>query len=97
MMMILRSAFWHTAAYLVIRPDVQLPDAGALSAQAVSAGKQIVAAQVEQIECDSLHCFGGKAAIAAVLPPLPSAGTSMHADPASAPVPYPRPRRDRAG
>lgn len=96
MMMILRSAFWLTAAYLVIRPDVQLPDAGALSAQAVTAGTQIVATQVQQIECDSLQCFGGKAAIAAVLPPLPPAGTAMHADPANVPVPYPRPRPDRA-
>jgi hypothetical protein len=95
MMMILRSAFWLTAAYLVIRPDVQLPDAGALSAQAVSAGTQIVATQVQQIECDSLQCVGGKAAIAAVLPALPSAGTPMPADPAAAPVPFPRPRPDR--
>ena len=98
MMMILRSAFWLTAAYLVIRPDVELPDGGAVAAQAMAAGTQIVAAQVSQIECHTLQCLGGKAAVAAVLPPSPQAGAPMHEmAPAAHPVPYPRPRPDRAG
>lgn len=98
MMFILRSTFWLTAAFLVIRPDVDMRDAaGSMANQAMAQGSQFVAQQIEAIECDSLTCHGGKAVIAAALPPIPPSGTPMHVAPQDDPVPFPRPRPDRAG
>lgn len=97
MFTIVRSVFWLVVAYMVIRPGVDLPDASALTAQAMAAGTQVVAEQVGNIECDSLQCAGGKAVIAAALQSSPSVGIPMHETPTSTPVPYPRPRPDWAG
>ena len=95
MFVVVRSVFWLTAAYMGIKPAVDLPDTGAMAAQAMAAGKQVVAEQVSNIECNSFECIGGKAVAAAVLqptlavvPPLPS--TPMDN------IPYPRPRLERA-
>ncbi|KKB82717.1 hypothetical protein VW29_15560 [Devosia limi DSM 17137] len=98
-MLLFRSIFWLTIAYVVIKPGVDFHDAAtALSGQAVAAGQQIVAEQVQTIECDTIQCIGGKAVLAAVLPTPPSAGTSpMHDAPAVLVVPYPMPRLGRAG
>lgn len=96
MLPIVRSVFWLAAAYLVLKPGAELPDAGALTAQAMAAGKQVVAEQVEAIACDSFECLGGKAVVAAALRDVPSVGAPMHEQPTVAPVPYPRPRLDRA-
>ena len=97
MFTVVRSVFWLVLAYMVIRPGVHLPDASALSAQAMAAGTQVVAEQVSNIECDSLQCVGGKAVIAAALQSSPSVGLPMHEMPTNSPVPYPRPRPDWAG
>ncbi|OYW99491.1 MAG: hypothetical protein B7Z15_21065 [Rhizobiales bacterium 32-66-8] len=97
MFTIVRSVFWLGLAYMVIRPGVDLPDAGALSAQAVATGKRVVAEQVGNIECDSLQCVGGKAVIAASLQSSPPVGLPMHEMPTTSPVPFPRPRPDWAG
>lgn len=97
MFAVVRSVFWLGLAYMVIRPGVDLPDAGALSARAMAAGTQVVAEQVSNIECDSLQCVGGKAVIAAALQSSPSVGLPMHETPTVSPVPYPRPRPDWAG
>jgi hypothetical protein len=97
MFTVVRSVFWLVLAYMVIKPGVDLPDAGALSAQAMAAGTQVVAEQVGNIECDSLQCVGGKAVIAAALQSSPSVGIPMHETPTSSSVPYPRPRPDWAG
>ena len=104
MFVIVRSVFWLTVAYMVIRPGVELPDAGAFAAQAatagtqvVAAGTQVVAAQIGKIECDTIQCLGGKALVAATLPSSPSAGIPMHETPAVSSAPYPRPRPDWAG
>lgn len=97
MFVVVRSVFWLTLAYMVIKPGVDLPDPGALSAQAMAAGTQVVAQQVGNIECDTLQCVGGKAVIAAALQSSPSVGLPMHETPTSSPVPFPRPRPDRAG
>ena len=97
MFSVVRSIFWLVLAYMVIRPGVDLPDASALSAQAMAAGTQVVAEQVGNIECDSLQCAGGKAVIAAALQSSPSVGFPMHETPTTTPVPYPRPRPDWAG
>ncbi|WP_240232873.1 hypothetical protein [Devosia lacusdianchii] len=97
MFVVVRSVFWLTVAYMVIKPGVDLPDASALSAQALAAGTKVVAEQVVNIECDSFQCVGGKAVIAAALQASPSAGFPMHETPAISPVPFPRPRPDWAG
>lgn len=97
-MFLLRSAFWLTLAFLVIRPDVDMADSAArLSSDAMQAGSQFVAAQIEAIDCTELHCIGGKAMASAALNSLPPTGTPMHVAPVDGPVPFPRPRPDRAG
>lgn len=87
MMLLVRSVFWLTVAYMVIKPGVELPDAAALSAQAVTAGTRVVAEQIQSIPCDSLQCIGGKAVLSATIakpaPTIPSA--------ALFPLPRPRP------
>lgn len=97
-MFLLRSAFWLTIAFLVIRPGVDMGEAAStLSTEAMARGSQFVARQIEAIECDSLHCIGGKAMATAALETTLPAGHPMHALPADGSVPYPRPRPDRAG
>ena len=97
-MFLLRSAFWLTVAFLVIRPDVDMRDgAAALSNEAMARGSQFVAEQIQSIDCIDLACAGGKAVASAVFSASPPAGIPMHVEPAPNPVPFPRPRPDRAG
>ncbi|WP_224701705.1 hypothetical protein [Devosia aquimaris] len=97
MFVVVRSVFWLTVAYLVIRPGADLPDTGAMAAQAMAAGSQVVASQVNAIECTSLTCLGGKAVVAATL--QQTAAALPPTTPASSGIvaPIPRPRPDRAG
>lgn len=97
MFLIARSVFWLTVAYMVIKPGVDFADAQAMSTQAMAAGQQVIAEQIQAIECDSFQCAGGKAVIAAALQSSPSVGTPMHESPTIGPAPMPRPRPDRAG
>ena len=97
MFVVVRSVFWLTAAYLVIKPGVELPDGNAIATQAMTSGKQVVAEQIASVQCSSFECIGGKALAAAVLQSPPSAGLHMHETPASRSIPVPRPRPDRAG
>ena len=97
MFVVVRSVFWLTVAYMVIKPGVDLPDAGAMTAQAMAAGTRVVAEQVGNIECDNLQCVGGKAVVAAALNTSPPVGNPMHVTPTNSPVPFPRPRPDWAG
>lgn len=97
-MFLLRSVFWLTLAFLVIRPGVDVGDAAAnFSGEAMARGSQFVAAQIDAIECNEIQCLGGKAIAAAALQSTQLAGTPMHALPALNAVPMPRPRPDRAG
>ncbi|HEV7344819.1 MAG TPA: hypothetical protein VGN60_04205 [Devosia sp.] len=97
MFVIVRSVFWLTVAYMVIKPGVDFADAQSMSARAVTAGQQVVAEQVMALECDSLQCVGGKAMVAAALQTSPPVGTPMHASPTTATAPVPRPRPHWAG
>ena len=100
MMFLLRSAFWLTLAFLVIRPGVgaDMSDSAAeLSREAMARGSQFVAQQIEAIECTDIQCLGGKALATAALNATPHAGLPMHVEPAPTEVPLPRPRPDRAG
>lgn len=97
-MFLLRSAFWLTLAFLVIRPGVDVGAAAtSLSTQAMARGSQFVAAQIEAIDCQEIQCLSGKAMASAALQSSPLAGAPMHASPAGHAVPLPRPRPDRAG
>jgi hypothetical protein len=69
MFLVVRSVFWLTVAYMVIKPGVDFADAQAMSAQAMAAGQQVIAEQIQAIECDSFQCVGGKAIAAAALQP----------------------------
>lgn len=97
MFLVVRSVFWLTVAYMVIKPGVDFVDAQAMSAQAMAAGQQVIAEQIQAIECDSFQCVGGKAVMAAALQSSPSVGLPMHVEPMTGPAPIPRPRPDWAG
>lgn len=97
-MFLLRSAFWLTVAFIVIAPkDVDLGQkAQDISAQAVSAGQQLIVSQILASDCSSIECVGGKAVMAAVVSKLPSVETPMQ-NTSITPVPFPRPRPDWMG
>jgi len=97
MFVVVRSVFWLTAAYLVIHPGAELPNANALGAQAMAAGSQVVSEQIGNIDCPDLTCAAGKTILAAALQPSPQVGLPMHGVPTTSPAPVPRPRPDRAG
>ena len=97
MFLVVRSIFWLTVAYMVIKPGVDFVDAQQLSTQAMAAGQQVIAEQIQAIDCDSFQCAGGKAVIAAALQSSPPVGTPMHELPAIRSAPIPRPRPDWAG
>ena len=95
MFVVLRSVFWLTVAYMVIKPGVDLPDANQLTQAAMTAGGQVVAEQVQNIECDSLQCLGGKAVISAALLTTPAIGhpVAEATNPQTVPLPRARPAR----
>lgn len=98
MMFLLRSAFWLSVAFVVIRPEMDIAQtATALSSEAAARGGQFVASQVDSIECTDLACFGGKAVVSAALQPVSRPAPPMHALPGPDSIPMPRPRPDRPG
>ncbi|MDB5614081.1 MAG: hypothetical protein JWQ22_1734 [Devosia sp.] len=102
MFVVVRSLFWLTVAYMVIKPGVDFPDANALSQQAMAAGSRVVAEQISTIQCDSLQCIGGKAIAAQTLnsiapPPLQTAATPVPETSPAKLAPIPRMRPDWAG
>jgi hypothetical protein len=98
-MFLFRSAFWLAAAYIVIQPvglDLGAA-AGALSDQAVSAGRQVAVEHVEMAECATIECAGGKLMLAAALQSSPLVDHSMQDSPTASIAPVPRPRPSWAG
>jgi hypothetical protein len=90
-MFVLRSLFWLSLAFIVIKPQVDL-DAAALADRAMATGSEIARAQIASVECDTLACAGGQAMLSAVLAPLPPAAETAEATPADPAVPLPRRR-----
>lgn len=96
-MFLLRSAFWLTVAFLVIRPDIDVEHAVAsMQVQAMEVGKDIIAQQILEPDCDTLECAGRNALLAGALnsslsidPPMQDSSNSL--------VPLPRPRPDWIG
>ena len=95
MFTIIRSIFWLTVAYLIIKPGIELPDTGAIAAQALNAGRQAVVEQVSAIECTSLECIGSRAMATAVLQAEAPFATPALAEVVPTAAPYPRPRPQR--
>ncbi|AKR54715.1 hypothetical protein XM25_02630 [Devosia sp. H5989] len=94
---ILKSAFWLTVAFMVIRPGVDLPAAaGAVTSQALAAGQSAIVQQIDKTECDTLQCVGGKALLSAAVTsaalPAPAPVTPMQISTTEATAPVPRPR-----
>ena len=88
-MFILRSLFWLSLAFIVIKPQVEL-DAAALADQAMATGSQIARAQIAAVECDNLACAGGQAVLSAAF--AAPAADPVEAEPAAPAVPLPRRR-----
>jgi hypothetical protein len=96
-MFLLRSAFWLTAAFLVIHPQADLgATAGALTSSAMAAGQKLIAEQISTAECTDLACLGARVAVTTLLTSSPSAEAPMQAE-AIGPIPFPRPRPDWMG
>lgn len=97
MRFILRSAFWLTAAFMVIAPTtgndmgVVAGDAGA---QMMAGSQSLIAAGLEQMSCDSFECNLGRTLIVGALPATSPSDTVPMQDNAlagAAPVPPVRP------
>ncbi|HEY8577659.1 MAG TPA: hypothetical protein VIL88_15140 [Devosia sp.] len=98
MFAVVRSLFWLTVAYMVIKPGVDFPDAAELQHFARTTGGQVVAQQLDAVQCDTLQCMGGKVVVAQALrsaAPQPSPVVATVLAPRApgkiAPVPHQRP------
>lgn len=99
-MFLLRSAFWLTLAFLIIRPGVDIgASADALTRQAVASGQKLVIEQIIQNECISVECVGGKAvlAMATLRPSAPAQAARPMPGEFDDTAPIPRPRPDWLG
>lgn len=96
-MKLFKSIFWLSVAYLAIGPQVNAVDAvGEFSRQSVTGSSQLIARQMDRIDCADLTCMGGKMAVASTLNMLPTAPEPANADLVpSDDIPFPRPRLDR--
>ena len=95
-MFLLRSAFWLTAALLVIKPSTDFHAASAaLSDAALRNGQQLISEQIAAAPCSTLQCVGGKALLSAALQPAPASIAAPKATPVAATIALPRPRPQR--
>jgi len=108
-MLLFRSLFWLTLAFLVMRPGVDFSSAAtAFGENAAETSRRMATDSIASIQCTDLTCVGGKAVLLAGL-----AGSETHAEPTisapssrlavlpplptenenTAPLPRPRPNR----
>lgn len=97
-MFLLRSAFWLTAAYLVLAPHAGTDLSNAaqtVGAQVEQAAPDIATAGISRIACDSAQCAVGRSAALGALAFARENGADTLAEaaiaPRTAPVPPPRP------
>lgn len=101
-MFLVRSAFWLTAAFLVVAPTVGT-DIGAVAStaggQMAASGKDMALNGLSQLDCDTLECTLGRAVAVSALEQLPSQSSinPMQDAPNVGPAPVPPPRPDWAG
>jgi hypothetical protein len=92
-MLLLRSIFWLSVAYVVIHPQIDLRGtADALSGQAVAAGQKFVVEQIAASPCQGGFCEAAPAAIT-LLTSNPAGDSTMQDSHSTVPVPRPRPSR----
>lgn len=92
-MFLVRSAFWLTVAFLVIRPGMSI-DTDALQQQAVATGQKLVIEQIIRSQCASVECATGQAVVAMATmqtKSIPSVVSPMQSSSIVAPTPRPRP------
>jgi hypothetical protein len=76
-MFLLRSAFWLTTAFLLIKPGVDIETtASDVSGQMLASGRSFAQEQVERIVCTEIVCAGGRAVAAAMLDTPPESGAA---------------------
>src|SRR3569833_2657009 len=104
-MFLVRSAFWLTVAFIVMRPhNVDLgATASAISGQALAAGQQMVTEQILKGDCPmaacttpavaaAFACFASLVRTSSTLPISPSIYPSGRGAAGARPAPGPRPR-----
>ena len=94
-MFLVRSAFWLTAAFLVLHPgNVDLgATASAVSSQAMATGQAIVVQQILKNECSLTKCAPAAPVLAlAASTRAPSVDLTMQDSSAISPAPIPRSR-----
>jgi hypothetical protein len=92
-MLLLRSIFWLSVAYVVIHPQVDLSStAGALSGQAMAAGQKFVVEQIAASHCEGAACAVVPAAVT-LLTSNPAGDSTMQDSHSTVPIPRPRPFR----
>lgn len=100
-MFILRSAFWLTAAFMVIGPTTG-NDLGAMTqsagTQIAEDGKALLADGLTAAQCTSLECELGRAVVIGALKASPSQSSinPVQDAPLTGPAPVPPPRPDWA-
>jgi hypothetical protein len=96
-MFLVRSAFWLTLAFVVMRPNFDVQSAVAsVQAQALETGKAVIAERILEPSCDTIECVGRNALLATALNSSLSFDPPMQ-DSSNSPVPFPRPRPDWMG
>lgn len=101
-MFLVRSAFWLTVAFIVMRPhNVDLgATASAISGQALAAGQQMVTEQILKGDCPMAACTTAAAIVrsaslvrtASTEPNTPSIDPTMQDSSMNQPAPFPRMR-----
>ena len=77
-MMLIRSTFWLTLAFLIIGPRVEMKDTlYELPRDAMRSAEQLVVEQVNAGECPSLECIGTRMAISAGMQAVSEMGNSL--------------------
>lgn len=98
-MFLVKSAFWLTAAFLVLHPGA--PDltngARALADQAVTTGQQMAVAQLLGSKCSLAMCNQSKMVVAAAGNFSASAASPKSTGVVVPPAPIPRPRPEWMG
>ena len=91
-MMLLRSIFWLSVAYLVLHPRADLQAAAdSVATKTVAAGQQFALQQISNATCEDIRCEAGKVIVSAVLSHPPSSEATMQASNSTVPLPRPRP------
>ncbi len=91
-MMLFRSIFWLSVAYVVMLPHTDFDaTADAVTNKVVSASQQFASEQISNTACSDLRCEAGKVIVSAVLTSHPSSEATMQASDPTVPIPRPRP------